>query len=227
MFNLAAAVVVFISGHVLFSGTELRESLVRCAGERVFRAIFSLFAAATLVWLVLAYRTAPHVPVWEPPLGLRWATLVLTAFAVWLVVAGAVTRNPAMMGREQALEGAGPPRGVLAVTRHPMMWGIVVWAVAHLLARGDLAAILLFGGLGALACLGLLSQDRKMHHRLGEDWERTVATTSQLPFAAMLAGRARLTLADLGWRAPLVAVVVFVAFLFLHPLVLGLRALPW
>jgi uncharacterized membrane protein len=209
VFNLAAAVAVFISGHVLFSGSELRESLVRGAGERVFRALFSLFAIAALVWVVLAYRAAPHVPVWEPPHGLRWVTLVLTAFAIWLVVAGTVTRS-----------------GALAVTRHPMLWGIVAWAVGHLLARGDLAAIVLFGGFGTLAFLGSLSQDRKKHRRLGEDWDRTVAATSNLPFAAVLAG-ARLAPADLGWRAPLVALAVFVALVLLHPLVFGVRALPW
>ncbi len=59
------------------------------------------------------------------------------------------------------LFGVGGTKGTLYPRmRHPMLWGTVVWAVAHLLVNGDLASVLLFGGLGlwALVQMALINR---------------------------------------------------------------------
>ena len=69
------------------------------------------------------------------------------------------------------------------------MWGIVLWAAVHILANGDLASLLFFGGLLLTALRGSLHLDRRMAADQGERWRRFTAVTSYAPFAAMLGGR--------------------------------------
>ncbi len=85
--------------------------------------------AAGIVLMVIGYRMAPLVPVWQPPGFLVHVQnlLVLVAFYL-LAVSGAKTR-------------------VHQYLRHPQTTGFGVWAGAHLLVNGHLAAIILFGGL--------------------------------------------------------------------------------
>jgi len=226
MTQLILAVVVFVGGHVLISGTGLRTILVGRIGEKAFLGLFSVFALATLVWVAMAYRVAPVVPAWEPPASLRWLTFVLVALAVWLVVAGVMTRNPSSAGQTDALKAPGAARGVLAVTRHPVMWGIAAWSIGHLLARGDQAALIMFGGFAVLALAGSLSQERKMLAKYGADWGAFASATSHLPFAAIAAGRAHFRPSEIGWRSPAVALVVFIAVLAAHPWLFGVSPLP-
>ncbi len=226
MTQLILSVVVFVGGHVLISGTGLRSALVRGVGERAFQGVFSVFALATLVWVALAYRVAPIVPAWAPPAGLRWLTFVLVALAVWLVVAGVMTRNPSSAGQADALKTPGAARGVFAVTRHPVMWGIAAWSIGHLLARGDQASAIMFGGFVVLALAGSVSQERKMQAKYGADWDGFASATSHIPFAAIATGRVRFRPSEIGWRSPAIALVVFIVLVAAHGWVFGVSPLP-
>jgi uncharacterized membrane protein len=44
-------------------------------------------------------------------------------------------------------------------TRHPMLWGILIWSAAHLLVNGDLASMLLFGSFGVYSVYAMISQN--------------------------------------------------------------------
>jgi len=74
----------------------------------------------------------------------------------------------------------------------------------------------------ALALLGTLLIDRKFALRRGAQWRRFVAVTSNLPFAAILTGRQRLAVAEIGWRRVAVALLLYVVLLALHPWLFGL-----
>jgi len=226
MMQLILSVVVFVGGHMLISGTGLRAVLVRQVNERAFAGLFSVFALATLVWVIMAYRVAPLVPAWAPPVGLRWMTLVLVALAVWLVLAGVMTRNPSLTGQASALKAPGATHGVFAVTRHPVMWGIAAWSIGHLLVRGDQASMIMFGGFAVLALIGSLSQERKLQAKHGADWHAFANATSHLPFAAIVAGRAHFRPSDVGWRSPALALIVFVGLLAAHSWAFGVSPLP-
>ena len=99
------------------------------------------------------------------------------------------------------------------MTRHPFLWSVGLWASAHIVANGDLAGLVLFATFGALALLGTLLIDRKFALRRGADWQRFAAATSNLPFAAILAGRQRLVLAEIGWWRIALALVIYLALL--------------
>jgi uncharacterized membrane protein len=102
------------------------------------------------------------------------------------------------------------------------MWGLAIWALAHLLANGDLAGLIFFGSFAALALVGPHLIDAKMARHRGEAWQRFAGETSWLPFQAMLQGRTRLRLGDIAWWQVVLALVLYLAILlWLHEWVIG------
>ncbi|RMF09496.1 MAG: hypothetical protein D6763_07720, partial [Alphaproteobacteria bacterium] len=125
-----------------------------------------------------------------------------------------------------ALDSAEPARGILRVTRHPVMWGFVLWGVAHLLNNGDLKSVIFFGTFTVLALAGTRLIDAKRARTHGELWAAYVAKTSNLPFQAIIEGRNRFVFAEIGiWRT-LAAVLVFGALLAGHEALFGVSPAP-
>ena len=111
--------------------------------------------------------------------------------------------------------------GIFRVTRHPFQWSVVLWAAAHVIANGDLAGIILFGALGALALIGTRLIDRKYAQRRGADWQAFAAASSNLPFAAISAGRQGFVFAEIGWWRIALGLVVYLILLAVHPWLFG------
>lgn len=222
MIELLLAVALLFATHYGISSTALRERLVARLGERSYLLLYSLLSLGVLVWLILAYRRAPYLEIWGAPAWSAWVPLLVMPFALLLLACGVSTMNPTAIGSPDTLDQAEPARGILRITRHPFMWGVALWALAHIVPNGDAAAVVLFGTFAALALLGTLLIDRKFALRRGAQWQRFVAVTSNLPFAAILAGRQRLALAEIGWRRVAVALLLYVVLLALHPWLFGL-----
>src|SRR5919206_195586 len=79
-----------------------------------------------------------------------------------------------------------------------VMWAIGLWAVSHVIANGDLRSLLFFGAFGALSLGGTVLIDRKKQLALGSNLARLAEITSNLPFAALLAGRTALRWREIG-----------------------------
>ena len=92
---------------------------------------------------------------------------------------------------------------MLRITRHPFLWGVAIWSAGHLLVNGDLAGIALFASLGVLAILGTISIDAKRKRALGAAWDGFAKQTSSIPFAAVAAGRQKVSLAALNAQTAL------------------------
>lgn len=216
--HLIVAAAAFVVTHFVTS-TPLRARLVAWLGQRVYLGLYSVVALATLSWMIWAYRHAPFEPLWN---GWRYLPLLLMPLALILLVAGYLSRNPTMLMQEDKLEAAEPARGIMRVTRHPLMWAFALWALSHLLARGDVGSSILFGAFVLLALAGTVLIDRRKA-ALGENWRRFAAVTSNVPFLAILQGRNRLAPAEIGWRKPLIGVALFVVLLLLHSYLFGAR----
>jgi uncharacterized membrane protein len=212
--NLVSATAAFLLTHFV-SSTALRAKLVAAMGEWPYRGAYSLVALVTLGWMIAAYTGAPREPLWP---GLRAAAFVLMPLAFVLLACG-YGRNPTMVGAEKLLKSHDPARGIIRVTRHPIMWGIMLWAAAHILARGELAALVFFGGFLVLGALGTVLMDARK--RALPDWARFAAVTSNVPFLAIAQGRNRLAWGEIGWLRPVTGIVVFIAALWLHPWLSG------
>jgi uncharacterized membrane protein len=207
---LVAATLVFLGTHFITS-TPLRPSLVHAMGIWPYRAAYSLVALVTLVWMAWAYAGAPHVQLWA---GMRSLPYVLMPIAFILIACG-YYGNPTAVGAEKLLRSDDPARGIIRVTRHPIMWAIMLWAGAHLLARGDTKSLVFFGGFLLLALVGSLSMDARK--RSDPDWQRFAALTSHVPFVAIAQGRNRLDWREIGWLRPAIGLAAFFVVLLIHP----------
>jgi len=222
MASLAAAALCFLAIHVLVSGTRARDAIILRIGEKPYLGLFSLASLGTVVWISIAFAGAPYLEFWPVGAGTRHAALALMLPALYLVVAGLATPNPTAAGAGGLLARPGAARGVLKITRHPMMWGVALWALAHLLANGDLAGLIFFGSFGTLALFGPFLIDAKMARKEGEAWSRFAGQTSWLPFRAILQGRTTLGLGDVAWWQVALALVLYLAIsLLLHEWVIG------
>ncbi len=233
---VAAAALFLLVSHYGLSSTPLRGWLVARIGEGPYRGLFSLIAAGAFWWLAAAYNAAPFVPLWLPASWQAWVPLLAMPVALLLVVAGLSTPNPSAVGQEKLLAGtdraAGgdsgrdPARGILRITRNPFLWGVGLWALAHMVPNGDAAALILFGALAVLALLGSVLIDIKLARRLGPAWAGYAARTSNLPFAAVLAGRQTVAWREIGWWRLGLALALYATVLHLHVRVFGVSPLP-
>jgi uncharacterized membrane protein len=214
---LLAATAVFLLTHFVTS-TPLRPALVKTLGEWPYRGLYSLVALTALVWMGWAYGNAPRELLWTGP---RWLPLVVMPFAFVLLVCG-YWRNPTMVGADRLLKSEDPARGVIRITRHPIMWAIMLWSAAHVLARGDLKAIVFFGGFFVLASAGTLLMDARKQSN--PDWARFEGMTSHVPFVAIAQGRNRIVWREIGWVRPAIGLVVFAAFFAGHAWLFGARS---
>ena len=143
--------------------------------------------------------------------------LVLIAFI--FVVVGLATPSPTRVGMESKLaQGPDIARGMVRITRHPFLWGVALWALVHLIVNGDLASLILFGSLLVLALGGTAAIDAKRRRSFGEQWMQFAAVTSNVPFAAIVAGKNRLgpAVVEIGVGRPLVAILVYAVAFYLH-----------
>ena len=217
MLQLAIACLVFLALHVVPS-TPLRPALVGTLGERAYLGLFSLASLAAIVWMVIAFKAAPFDLLWP---GLRHLPSAVMPFAFILVVGGVMTPNPTAVGAAKLLEREDPARGILRVTRHPVMWGIMLWAGAHILARGELKSTVFFGTFLLLAAAGTRLQDARKSKTHGEDWTRFAALTSNLPFAAVAQGRNRLALGEIGLVRVVFGLLLFGGMFLAHHWLIG------
>ncbi len=221
MATLALATGVFLATHYV-SSTPIRGGLVSLLGENVYLGLYTLISLVALGWMIWAYVKAPYERLWWGDEFKAWAVALMPASLV-LIACGLLTRNPSAVRQESALRSMGEPRGILRITRHPVMWGIALWAAVHLIARGDKASAIFFGGLLLLALSGPVLIDARKDRTIGVDWQRFAAITSSIPFAAILQGRNRFRFDEIGWGKVLVGLALYFVLVFLHPYLFGVR----
>ena len=213
----------FCLSHLGLSSEPLRGKLVARIGEPKFRGLYSLVALLTLGAMIAAYAQASHAfYLWLPGAGVRHLPLLIMPIALILIGGGVTTPNPSAVGMENNLDRADVVQGVLRVTRHPVQSGVLLWAAVHILANGDLASALFFGGFLLTAGLGALHLDRRLAASQGERWQHFVAATSSIPGAAILGRRQPLVWSELR-RPVLLGLGLFLLLLFLHPYLFGVQ----
>ena len=129
---------VFILGLVLFLGChslrvfagDWRDRKLEQWGEKLFKGIYSVASLVGFVLLVYGFTQIrwDSAVLWNPPVAMRHIAALLMLFSMVLLVAGQVPHN-----------------AIRNKLGHPMVLAVKVWALAHLLANGKLADLILFG----------------------------------------------------------------------------------
>lgn len=141
---------ILIAGFIVFFGTHLspgvfglRDALVARLGEGRFRGLYVAASVTGMTGIIVGKSMADYVGIYIPPLWAKPVVPVLLAIAFILLAALVM------------------PTNIKRFTRHPMLWGVSFWSVGHLLANGDLASIITFGGFGAYALISIWSLNRR------------------------------------------------------------------
>ena len=186
---LIIGIVVFLGIHLLPTIPDLRDRLVGRLGANGYKVFFSLLSVAGFVLLVWGFARAPLIQVWSPPSWTRWVAIVLMLPAFIFLVAAYV------------------PGQIKAKLKHPFLVAIKTWALAHLIANGDLASIILFASFLAYAVYDRIALKRR-------------EATGLITMAATGPPRNDLI-------AVAVGIILYVAFLvWLHPLLFGTAPFP-
>jgi uncharacterized membrane protein len=221
--ELLIAAIVFVGSHFGIASTWVRDDLVRRVGERAYVGLFTAVSLILLAWLIRAYSNVedPIVLWWTPPV-LIIVPLIVMPLALLLFIGGYTQRNPTAVMQSHTLPTERPAPGVLAITRHPLMWGIGLWAVVHLIVSDDVASIIFFAALAVLALYGTRLLDAKKQRTWpAEDWQRFASVTSNVPFAAILTSRNELSFKEIGWWRIMLAGILYIVLVPLHGVVLG------
>ncbi|PZQ51512.1 MAG: hypothetical protein DI556_04975 [Rhodovulum sulfidophilum] len=138
---LVIGIALWIAAH-LFKRVApgARGDLAARLGAGPARGIFAALIGLSLVLIVIGFRAAPYVAVYTPPGWTVHLNNLLMLIAVFLFGA------------------ANAPSRVKTVLRNPMLTGVLLWAIAHILVNGDLAGLILFGAMGlwAIASMALI-----------------------------------------------------------------------
>ena len=189
MVYLLAGLLLFLGVHsVRIVADGWRTQTLARTGEAAYKGAYSLLSLLGFALIIYGFGVARETPIhlWTPPLGMRHAASLLTLVAFILLAAAYVPRN-----------------GIKARVHHPMVLGVKAWALAHLLANGNLAHMILFGAFLAWGVLNFIASRRRDR----------AAGTQYTPGTLSATG---ITVA--------VGVVAWAAFAFkLHGLLIGIR----
>lgn len=217
------AAILFVGTHFLLSH-PLRRPIVGAIGEQGFMVVYSVVAVATIAWLAHAYKAAPSAPfLWTVGNGI-WAVATVVMLFASVLLMGSLIRNPAFPGPATTVP-VPKAQGVFAITRHPMNWAFALWGACHIAVYPLPANLILAGAIIVLALVGSVLQDIKKARLQPDRWPAWEAQTSFVPFAAMLAGRARWGRAGLHTWAG--GVVIWLAATWAHLPLAGWAAGIW
>lgn len=146
---------LMILGQILWFDGHLFKRILPDLRARLGKAGYVLSALvilAGLILMIVGYRSAAFIPIWSPPGFLVHVNNLLMVLAAWFFIVANLPGAKVWPGNR---------------IRHPMLTSVKIWAFAHLLTNGDLASMLLFGGLLAWAVLSVI-----LINRANRAWER-------------------------------------------------------
>jgi uncharacterized membrane protein len=232
--GLLTAAVAFVGSHFVLAAPRTRAGLVSRLGEQPFAAVYSAVALLTLVVFIVAYGEAPYQALWPASAALRLVPVIVMPFAALLVICGYSQRNPTSVGQGFGGGGRDPAPGILKVTRHPVLWGIALWALSHMVANGDVASLIFFGSFAVLALFGTTQIETKRRIREPDGFARFAEITSNVPLLALLSPKKRrfwktaysidplkAVWHEIGLLRVTAALALYVALIVLHPWITG------
>lgn len=114
------------------------------------KGLVAVLIVGSIVLMVIGYRAADFIYLWNPPSFMVHINNLLMLIAFWVYGSSAAKDAKAWPAYK---------------TRHPQLLAVKIWALAHLLVNGDLASVILFGGLLAWAVVSVI-----LINRAEPDW---------------------------------------------------------
>ncbi|MCA0205978.1 MAG: NnrU family protein [Proteobacteria bacterium] len=144
---------LLILGLLVWSGSHLWKRLAPASRQRFGdrgKGIVAILSLIAIVLMVLGYRWAPYTQVWPESRSMVHLNNLLMLLSFYLFAA------------------SGMKTAATRIVRHPQLWGVRLWALAHLMVNGDLASLILFGGLFVWAQVSVA-----LYNRDNPIWEKS------------------------------------------------------
>jgi uncharacterized membrane protein len=139
MVYLYSGIILFFGVHLIPAFSGVKRGLQTRLGMRGYRALFALVALLGLGLMIWGRVVSGHDAVYEPPAWGKPVTFMLVLFAFILLA------SANMKGR------------IRKIVRHPMLLGVLLWSVGHLLVNGDRASLWLFGSFALFSLVAIFS----------------------------------------------------------------------
>ncbi|MCG7869144.1 MAG: NnrU family protein [Candidatus Thiodiazotropha taylori] len=123
---------------------QVRDDLIKRIGDGPYQGLFALLILTGVVLIVFGWRGTVPTQVYAPPAGLRHAAMLLVVIGFILMAAASFPRTR-----------------VKRLIRHPQLTGVLLWALAHLLANGDSRSLLLFSVMAIWTVVSMLLINRR------------------------------------------------------------------
>lgn len=185
MLEFWLSLAVFLGSHMAISRSRLKPFLISKIGKRCYLIAYSALSVILLGWLIVAAQNAPRIQLWPWEHWLYWIPNILMPFAFILLVAGFIVPNP--LSISSRTEGFDPekPGLIIAITRHPVLWGFLLWSLSHLVPNGEYPLAIMFGIFFLFSVAGMILIDVKKKKELGGDvWRKYSNKTSNILFAS-------------------------------------------
>ncbi|WP_461469028.1 NnrU family protein [Pararhodobacter sp.] len=169
---------LLVAGLILWSGSHWWKRLAPASRARMGDAgkgLVAVLSLAGIVLMVLGYRWAPADQIWPQSGGMVHLNNLLMVLVFYLFAA------------------SGMKTRATAIVRHPQLWGVRLWAIAHLLVNGTLADLILFGGLLVWAQMSVA-----LINRAAPYWDKPRITASTGKEIGALVG-AVIAMGAVGW----------------------------
>ena len=135
---------LFILGIIIFFSIHLvpifpiKNILINRLGENKYKGLFSLIALVGLLIIIYGFSHADFYPIWDPLPYSKEIALALMPISIILLAAAKMQTN------------------IIRFIKHPMLIGILIWSIVHLIANGDLRSIILFASFGVYALIDII-----------------------------------------------------------------------
>lgn len=139
---LIAGLVLFLGVHLVTTMRDKRAGLIARFGENGYKALYSILSAIGLALIVYGfarYRAEGWIELWSPPAWTKHLAALFVLFAMIMLVSAYARGH------------------IYERLKHPMLAGVKLWALAHLMANGDLGSLILFGSVLAWAVIDRIS----------------------------------------------------------------------
>ncbi|MFD2204396.1 NnrU family protein [Kiloniella antarctica] len=210
---LCGGLAFFSALHLATATKVIRRPLVQCLGEWPYKGIFALLSLVSFMAALHGYAMMDYIEYWKADkLLVLVQTFVLMPVAFVLLISSYVSK------------------GTRRLTRHPMLTGMALACFGHVFVNGDLAGILLFGGLGVYCILAMLWSDiqAKISHedaRVEERDFKVLTQTSYMPSFIRFKVLPQDILPRLGVLGPVLGIVIYGLVLTYHGQVIGVSPL--
>ncbi len=218
---------VFLGSHLISSIPTCRSFFITLLGEKIYLILYSVLSIGTLWWL---FHTAINASfdwiLWPKAIWAYWVPNIVMPVVFILFIMGINTPNPLSILCKKSPFDPDKPRGIVAITRHPILWSMFLWSLSHVFPNGSVSLVIVFSFFAVFSLLGMKLVDLRLQRTLGEDdWEKLSHNTSIIPFAAYKRRSIRNPWTQDDLYSVIVGLGVYYGALHLHQYILGVNPL--